>query len=136
VEDGQPFPELKKLLEAAKAGAGGAKTFALVGRAWLQMWRDQHATDKPATHPIGSPVGSLLLLGCPHHQAGQQHQQQQQRRRRGAGKGEEQEEQEAGAGRLNLPLYLHDLLERGVVSPAGLKEVGGWWMVLGCERER
>lgn len=130
VEDQQPFPtDLKKLLDAAKqdSGPGAGLTLALVGRAWLQLWRDQHAADKPSAQPLGPPSGSLLLLGCPHAQtstatavatAGAGDVGMGLRERDEEGEGEE-------AGKMNLPLYLHDLLERGVVSAAGLKEVGG-----------
>lgn len=140
VEDQQPFPtDLKKLLDATKQGSGAGLTLALVGRAWLQLWRDQHAADKPSAQPLGPPAGSLLLLGCPHAQTstataaaaatagaggvgmGRGERGRGEREREGEREGEGEE-----AGKMNLPLYLHDLLERGVVSAAGLKEVGGW----------
>ncbi len=123
MEDGTPFPELKKLLESAAGGKGpkqasASLTLALVGRAWLQLWRDRHMADKPPgpAAQLGSPGGSLLLLGCPHHAAAAQ---------QGEGEGAAAGGAAVGGGRLNLPLFLHDLLERGVVGVAGLKEVGG-----------
>lgn len=118
VEEGQPFPELKKLLEAAK-GPKASLTFALVGRAWLQLWRDLHAADKPTPkQALGAPSNSLLLLSCPHAAA-----QRKSEGRDEGGDGGEEEEEEGRAGRLNLPLYLHDLLKRGVLGAAALKEV-------------
>lgn len=140
MEDQQPFPtDLKKLLDATKQGSGAGLSLALVGRAWLQLWRDQHAADKPSAQLLGPPAGSLLLLGCPHAQTstataaaaagaggvGMGRGERGRWKRERDGEGEKEE-----AGKMNLPLYLHDLLERGVVSAAGLKEVGGRWAVL------